>query len=281
VLGVFLLLANLGTIEGSTWSIVSTYWPLIFVVGGLDGLYRRDGWVGPLVFIGLGTILLLGNLHYLQWGSLDLLLRLWPILLVGWGLDVAFGHNNSTWSTILRVGLGVLLVGGIVWLAMVGPFTVAAKPIDFSQSLDKATQAEINVSIAAGELNLTGGAKNDLLASGNIYLPKNMTMNPNYSKPVDGKSRLDIQGAGIVVLPMQVTSYPWNLKLNSSIPLDLTAKQAMGLLVADTSDLKLDHLTVQQAMGETLVTLPENQSFDGSITNAIGRSLFGFLKAPP
>ncbi len=270
VLGIFLLLANLGTVEGSTWEIISTYWPLIFVVGGLDGLYRRDGWVGPLVFIGLGTILLLGNLHYLQWGSLDLLLRLWPILLIGWGLDVAFGHNSSTWSTILRVGLGILLVGGIVWLAMVGPFTVAAKPIDFSQSLDKATQAEVNVSIAAGELNLTGGAENNLLASGNIYLPKNMTMNPNYSKPVDGKSRLDIQGAGIVVLPMQVTSYPWNLKLNSTIPLDLTAKQAMGLLVADTSDLKLDHLTVQQAMGETIVTLPENQSFDGSITNAIG-----------
>ncbi|MEA5078482.1 MAG: DUF5668 domain-containing protein [Anaerolineaceae bacterium] len=270
VLGVFLLLTNLGTIEGSTWSIVSTYWPLIFVVGGLDGLYRRDGWVGSLVFIGLGTLLLLGNLHYLQWGGLDLLLRLWPVLLVGWGLDVAFGHNSSTWSTILRVGLGILLIGGIVWLAMVGPFTTPAKIVNFSQSLDGATSSEINVSLAAGELHLTGAAADSVLAEGNVYLPNSMTMNPSYTEPVEGRSKLDVQGAGIVVLPMQVTSYPWNLKINSSIPIDLTTKEAMGLLVTDASDINLERLTVQQAMGKTLVTLPENVSFEGSINNAIG-----------
>jgi hypothetical protein len=270
VLGVFLLLTNLGTIEGSTWSIVSTYWPLIFVVGGLDGLYRRDGWVGSLVFIGLGTILLLGNLHYLQWGGLDLLLRLWPVLLVGWGLDVAFGHNSSTWSTILRVGLGLLLIGGIVWLAMVGPISSPARVINFSQSLDGATSSEVNISLAAGELHLTGAAADTVLAEGKVYLPNSMNMNPVYSKPVEGRSRLDVQGAGIVVLPMQITSTPWNLKINSTIPVDLTTKEAMGLLVADASDIKLERLTVQQAMGKTVVTLPENVSFEGSIDNAIG-----------
>jgi len=270
VLGVFLLLTNLGTIEGSTWSIVSTYWPLIFVVGGLDGLYRRDGWVGSLVFIGLGTFLLLGNLHYLQWGGLDLLLRLWPVLLVGWGLDVAFGHNSSTWSTILRVGLGILLIGGIAWLAMMAPFTTPARIVNFSQSLDGATSSEVNISLAAGELHLTGAAADTVLAEGNVYLPNSMTMNPSYTKPVEGRSKLDVQGAGIVVLPMRVTSYPWNLKINSTIPIDLTTKEAMGLLVTDASDINLERLTVQQAMGKTLVTLPENVSFEGSINNAIG-----------
>lgn len=270
VLGIFLLLTNLGTIEGSTWSIVSTYWPLIFVVGGLDGLYRRDGWVGSLVFIGLGTLLLLGNLHYLQWGGLDLLLRLWPILLVGWGLDVAFGHNATTWSTILRVGLGLLLVGSIVWLAMVGPFSTPAKAAEVNQPLDQATSSEINVSIAAGELNLQGGAAEDVLAEGSVYLPNNMSMNPSYTAPLDGKSTLDIQGAGVVVLPMQITSYPWNLEINSTIPIDLTAKEAMGLLITNASDIQLESLTVQQAMGKTVVTLPENTSFSGSISNAIG-----------
>lgn len=270
VLGIFLLLTNLGTVEGSAWSIVSTYWPLIFVVGGLDGLYRREGWIGPLVFIGLGTILLLGNLHYLQWGGFDLLLRLWPILLIGWGLDVAFGHRSSTWSTIFRVALGVLLVGAIVWLAMVGPFTGAVKVVNFSQTLDKATQSEINVSVAAGELNISGGAEDTLLASGKIGLPQNMDMNPGYTLPVDGKSRLDIQGAGLVVLPMQVTSSPWNLQLNSTIPLDLTTKEAVGKLETDLSEIQVDHLNVQQAVGETIVTLPENQSFSGAISNAIG-----------
>lgn len=269
-LGILLLLTNLGTLEGSTWSIVSTYWPLIFVVGGLDGLYRRDGWVGSLVIVGLGTLLLLGNLHYLQWGGLDLLLRFWPVLLVGWGLDIAFGHSSSTWSTILRVGLGILLVGGIVWLTVMGPFTTPTKIVNFSQPLDGATSSEINISLAAGELHLAGAAADTVLAEGNMYLPNSMTMDPNYTEPVDGHSKLDIQGAGIVVLPMPATSSPWTLKINSTVPIDLTTKVAMGLLVADASEINLERLTVQQALGKTLVTLPKNVSFDGSIDNAIG-----------
>jgi len=108
-LGIFLLMANLGTIQNSAWGILETYWPLIFIIGALDGLYQRHGWVGPLVGIGLGTVLLLGNLHYLQWDSLDLLLRLWPVLLVAWGLDIAFGNDNLVWNTLVRVGLGLLL----------------------------------------------------------------------------------------------------------------------------------------------------------------------------
>ncbi len=59
----------------------------------------------------------------------------------------------------------------------------------------------------------------------------------SYTEPVEGRSKLDVQGAGIVVLPMQVTSYPWKLKINSSIPFDLTTKEAMGLLVTDASDI--------------------------------------------
>ena len=55
--GVFFLLANLGIIQNTIWGIMAIYWPLIFVIGGLDGLYQHENWVGPLVGIGLGTVL--------------------------------------------------------------------------------------------------------------------------------------------------------------------------------------------------------------------------------
>ncbi len=49
---------------------------------------------GSLVFIGLGTLLLLGNLHYLQWGGWICCCRSAGFCWWVWGLDVAFGHNS-------------------------------------------------------------------------------------------------------------------------------------------------------------------------------------------
>ena len=270
ILGVVFLLTNLGTIQGTTWGILATYWPLIFVVGGLDGLYRRDGWVGPLVVIGLGTVLMLGNLHYLQWGSLQLLLRLWPILLVAWGLDVAFGHDGSTWSTIARVAIGLLLVGGIVWLAMTSPLGGAIKTVPFSQPLDGATQSTTTFSLAAGEMTLSGGADNSMLVSGTVGLPKEMTLNPTYSAPTDGASSLELEGAGVVIMPFGAASAPWNLKLNSTIPLDMTTKLGAGNLVVDLSDVKVNQLETEVGVGRALVTLPANTSLSGRIEIGVG-----------
>lgn len=270
VLGIFLLLTNLGTVEGTTWGIVGTYWPLIFVIGGLDGLYRRDGWVGPLAFIGLGTVLLLGNLHYLQWGSLELLLRLWPIILIAWGLDVAFGRHGSTWNTIVRVAVGLLLVGGIVWLTMTSPLGGALKTEKFSQPLDNATESVITFSVAAGDLTLSGGAENDILVSGTVGLPMNMTLNPSYSAPSNGVSHLNLEGGGVVIMPFGSSSAPWNLKLNSVIPIDLTTKMGVGNLVVDLSDVKTKDFTSQLGVGRTVLTLADGQSLNGNVTTAIG-----------
>ena len=270
VMGIFLLLTNLGTIEGTTWGIVGTYWPLIFIIGGLDGLYRRDGWVGPLVFIGLGTVLLLGNLHYLQWNSLELLVRLWPILLIAWGLDVAFGHHGSTWNTLIRVGVGVLLVGGIVWLAMTSPLGAAFKTIPFSQPLDNATESAATFSVAAGEFNLTGGAPGGMLVTGTVGLPNSMTLNPDYSSPTNGVSRLNLEGGGVVIMPFGSTSAPWDLKLNSQIPFDLTTKMGAGNMVVDLSKVNVKAFTGQLGVGRMVVTLPEGQTINGSLSAAIG-----------
>jgi hypothetical protein len=201
VLGVFFLLANMGTIQNTPWGILATYWPLIFIIGALDSLYRHEGWVGPLVGLGLGTVLLLGNLHYFQWGSLELLLRLWPILLVAWGLDIAFGRDHSATSTVIRVGLGFLLVAGIVWLSFNSPFGGGVKTQAFDQSLDGATRSSLNFSMAAGTLDLSGGAEDTVLVSGTLGLPKDMNLSPDYQSPVDGSSSLSLEGAGVVIIP--------------------------------------------------------------------------------
>ena len=269
VLGVFLLLANLGTIPNTAWDIVATYWPLIFVIGGLDGLYQRHGWVGPLVGIGLGTVLLLGNLHYLQWGSLDLLLRLWPILLVAWGLDIAFGRNDSVWSTLLRVSLGLLLVGGIIWLSIASPFGGSVKTVTFNQPLDGAQNSVLDFSMAAGEMNLSGGTAADTLVNGTLVLPKDMTLTPNYQAPTNGTSRLSLEGTGVVIMSFG-NSTPWNLKLNSLVPLDIASRLGMGNMIADLSDLKVNQFNSEVGLGRTELILPKSGGTSGKIELAMG-----------
>jgi hypothetical protein len=269
VVGIFFLLANLGIIQNTVGGILITYWPLIFVIGGLDGLYRSEGWVGPLVGIGLGTILLLGNLHYLQWGSLDLLLRLWPILLVAWGLDIAFGHNHSVWSTLVRVGLGLLLVVGIIWIAIASPFGGGVKTVAFTQALDGAKQSSLNFSVAAGELTLSGGAEDNTLVKGTIGLPKDTNLTPDYQAPTDGSSSYTLEGAGVVLIPMG-TSIPWNLKVNSVIPIELTSRLGAGNMVLDLSGVKISDFDSELAVGRSVITLPRKRSATGKVQVAVG-----------
>lgn len=268
-LGIFFLMANLGTIQNSAWGILETYWPLIFIIGALDGLYQRHGWVGPLVGIGLGTVLLLGNLHYLQWDSLDLLLRLWPVLLVAWGLDIAFGNDNLVWNTLVRVGLGLLLVVGIIWLSVASPFGGAVKSVAFDQALDGAQQSSLSFTIAAGELKLSGGAEDAMLVNGTIGLPKDMTLSPDYHAPVDGSSKLSLEGVGVVVVSFG-NSVPWNLKVNSIIPITLATHVGVGNQALDLSSTKVTEFDTQMAVGHTVVTLPKSANVTGNAQVAVG-----------
>jgi hypothetical protein len=59
---------------------------------------RRRSLVGPVILIGLGVVFLLNNLGVLAWSVWEVILRLWPILLVAAGLDLLLGRR-SIWGS--------------------------------------------------------------------------------------------------------------------------------------------------------------------------------------
>jgi hypothetical protein len=268
--GVFIFLINIGTIQGTTWDNLLQYWPVILIIGGLDGLYKRDGWVGPLVLIGLGTVLLLGNLHYLATGGFALLLRLWPILLVAIGLDIAFGHRSSAWNNIIRVFLGILLVAAIVWLAVASPFSAGLKSVEFGQPLDNAERSDITFTIPAGEFILGGGAEKSMLVTGTAGLPKEMEFNPLYVAPKNGKSVLTIEGNGVVILPLNSSSLPWDFRLNSQIPINLLTKLGAGEMRFDLTGTKVASIKSELGVGMMTITLPAGMDVDANLRAAVG-----------
>lgn len=270
VVGVFFLLANLGVIHSTAWDILLTYWPLIFVAGGLDALYRHNGWIGALVGIGLGVVLVLGNLGYLQFGSLELLLRLWPILLVGWGLDLAFRNNSfAWWNVVIRVLIGLALVGGMIWLAMISPFGGAARTQEFSQALDGAQKSSLNFSEGSGNISVSGGNDDTVLVSGSVKLPKNVELSPVYSAPIDGKSKYSIEEASATILPFNMSD-PWMVKVNTTIPVDVEVDMGAGNTNLDLSALKVDEFSTKMGFGRVIVTLPKSGSLTGHVDVAVG-----------
>ena len=269
--GVLILMINTGSLSGTVWQNLTQYWPVILLIAGLDGLYKRDGWVGPLVLLGLGAVLLLANLGYIEDSGFSLLLKLWPVLLVAIGLDVIFGHRASIWSNLIRVALGIALIGGIVWLATVSPyFSMGMKSVPFEQSLDKAKEAEVRFGVAVGELYLSGGAEDDVLVSGKAGLPKEIDLQPVYDAPANGKSRLAIEANDVVILPVHSSISPWEFDLNSEIPIFLTAGTGIGEMRVNLSDTLVSEFESEMGIGQTVITLPEDLDVEASASVAIG-----------
>lgn len=272
-LGVLLLLSTLKIIEGDIWSFAWRLWPVLLIVGGLDGFYRRDGFVGPALLVGLGGIFLASNLGYLTLSSWELVLRFWPVLLIAFGLDILIGRRSAL-SAALGVLLGLALVAAILALVVLAPTGIggSADTQTISQPLQGATLASVSVVNAVGQLNLSAGASSGRLAEGQVTLAGLNDLRQDFSVD-DGRAvyRLESQG--------QPTVYPfsgntergrWELQLTSAIPLELSSRMLLGSQQVDLRGLKLERFDSETILGSNTLTLPEDTSLNGSAKTTIG-----------
>lgn len=116
---------------------------------------RRGSLVWPILLIGLGVLFLLQNLGLLPWSTWRDLLPLWPLVLVLFGVELLLGASPGRplrRMVILAVvaALGVAAVLGL--RATVGPTPVETRAFD--PPLDGATQADVRVDFAVGQLEV-------------------------------------------------------------------------------------------------------------------------------
>lgn len=271
-LGSFLFLSNLGYVQGSAWDIFAKYWPVLLILMGLDGFIKQDGWVWPTFLVGLGTVLLLGNLDMMPLSAGAMLARFWPVILVAIGLDVAFGQRGSVGSTIARLVLGLLLIAGIVAVSM---FSINQNVINekYTQTLQNATSATIRFEQSVGKQMLAAGTVDPLnLMEGQAGRLENENLDFS-SKNLNGKADVKLVTTSIKVVGFRDGSNSdqvWNFKLNGTIPMELTSKLAVGEQDIDLTGMKVNKLTVELAVGKTVVKLPDGIDVTGSIENAIG-----------
>lgn len=287
-IGFFFLLNNLGVVTGSFWDLVFRLWPVLLIVGGLDDLFQRRHFIGPVFWISVGAIILLANLGIVQWDLWDLAIRFWPVLIIVAGLDIILSrYVQNVWGILLSLILVVGMLLGILWYAEVySPVGKAVQSETVTQPIGNATRANIHLSPATGSIRVHSVTTGKDLVSGNTYT--NASEQVEHTASSSGNVitySLTSRGFTSSGSNSNITIFPgwgysdrnhnpsWNIGLNAAVPMDLGFTLGAGNANLDLTSLQLSKLSVQVAVGQSTITLPSNGNFSASIDNAIGQTI--------
>lgn len=236
--------------------------------------YRRPGLMGPILLIGLGVFFLLENLDLLTWSSWESLLRLWPLLLIAWGLDLMLGRRSAWGAAIALVLILFILVGGIYLLGDSGP------PLESQRSLnvprENAEEAKIVIDPAFAYLQVDGAdSASRSLLQGTI----SAIQGERIEQTIERSTRTveaTIRTTGVVVMPFLRFSGDqgrWQMTLDPETEFDLVVDVGAGKAELLLSDLNIDQLVVETGIGQTIVHLPERGSYKAEVKGGIGHIL--------
>jgi LiaI-LiaF-like transmembrane region len=271
VIGLIFLLDNLSVLPGDIWGTVFNLWPLILVGMGIDGLWRRQGIVTAVLWIGVGVVFLLANLGYLTLSILDFSLHFWPILLIAIGFDIFIGRRSIVASLIGLVLILAILVGA-VWMFGVRIGTgqmISGEQI--SQPLQGVSSAQVSISPPAGTLRLQALSEPTGLLVGQVGTPNNQRVLQDYSVNA-GRAQVNLHatGSNFLMLPGNADQWNWNLGLAGGIPVDLKVDMGAGEALLNLSGVDLASLKVGLGVGRAEVTLPQSGSYTAQVDGAIG-----------
>lgn len=276
ILGIIFLLNNIGVLADNVWDNILQLWPILLIALGIDGVLQRQSIVGPVFLIGLGLVFLLANYGYLALNVWELVLRLWPILLIAIGLDIVIGRRSFLLS-LVGLAIALLLLVGALWLfdvRMESGQVLNSEQV--SQALDGASQARVTVAPAVGSLRLTAMSDPDGLISGSVRRVGNETVTTDYSV-IDETANYSLRGtAGLFFTA--TAAWTWDLALTPAIPIDLETSLGAGQSLIDLTNLDISALDVNLGVGETIVVLPGEGTFEGRVNSAIGQTV---IRVPP
>lgn len=233
--------------------------------------HERESIVGPILLIGLGVIFLLNNLGVLAWHSWGTLLRLWPVLLIAWGVELIFG-DDSIWGQIIAAALMVAAMAGAVWLTAAPSRLGAEQTLEISHPLDDAARATIRLERSAGRIIVDALADSTDLVAGVARHLKGETIHEDYDKVGDEAIfSLTAQNLFAQFTPQSSASPAWELSLHPRPDLTLTADLGVGEFSFDLSDMNLDEVVIDFAVGSTTVALPKSGNYTLDVDGAIGQ----------
>jgi len=269
-IGAVFLLNTLGFIQGDGWYWIFKLWPLLFIIAGLDTIFQGRSYIWAIVSLGLGAVLLLANFDYLPSGAINLLLRLWPLLLIAAGLDLIF-RGRSALMSLFGTLLAVLVTGGVIWIAMSGISGAAREQMPISEPLGEASSLNVYISNPTGRVEIGSSDSPEMAIEGILSLAPRQTVDHRYQAR-NGVGDLQITSSGeTFTLWVGGPDQPlWALKLNREVPIALTVNTSAGEQHIDLRGLEIENLDCSVAVGQLDLVLPEEGEFNARLANSVG-----------
>ena len=235
---------------------------------------RQRGFVGPLVLIGLGIVLLMNTFGVWGWDVWGVLLRLWPLLLIAGGLDLLFGRRSLGAGLVVLVITVLMFAAGIWYLSSDLFAGTAFSTQTVSQDVGSAARADVTIAGSVGTLRLSESTDTSKLVSGEIDLLQNENVSEQFGLTGDtAVYHLETQADGsFTVWPFATRDMDktWELQLNGEVPMDLSVSTGVGEAILDLQGLDLTEFSLNTGVGETTVTLPATGEYAASIKAGVG-----------
>jgi hypothetical protein len=231
----------------------------------------RPGIVVPALLIGLGILFLLENLGLLGWSVWQAAQRLWPLLLVAWGLELMLGRRSAWGGAIAVVLILMLLAGGVMMLGR--PATTSQDMLVINVPKLETDQAQLMLDPAIGYVKV------DVLEDQARYLidgevrpfpgervRQEFDRSGNY---IDGR----VETSGAVLLPIinfNIGRPTWDFKLHPGTNYNLTFDLGAGKADLFLAELLVEGLQIDTGIGQTIVYLPERGNYDAVIDAGLG-----------
>ncbi len=224
--------------------------------------------VGPTILIGIGIILLLNNLGYLDWSFWDIL-SLWPVLLIAAGLEVLVGRKSAVGSIISALIVLGLIVGGVWFVGMSDGVRTTAQTTTISEPRNGMTAAQVTLAPAVTQVNIKALNDSGNFVEGTVGQRHNERLVQNFAGGTPARLVLKTNGiSGGMIGPGR--RYSWDLAFHPDVALDLDVNVGMGDVNLDLSALTLHAVNVNFGVGEILLKLPPTGDYDINIDGGVG-----------
>ncbi len=221
---------------------------------------NRSGFGFAGLLITLGVLLLLANMGRLPDRFLDALVPLWPLLLIAIGANLVISRYQVWAGSAAALAIVGVALGVAWWQAAADPGFSRGDVVELIRvDVGDASSARIDLTVAAGDLDLHAGAAGPLLIDGSLTT--------NYSNGALELSLRDQAGTRRVGLhtDRDVRFFPgfgrsfrtsWKLALHPDIPLELRIDGGAADLNLDLHDLTVKLLDVDSGAVSTTVVMP-------------------------
>lgn len=267
IVGGLALLASQIMPEFQLWR----FWPLIIIAFGIRAMFGTSGtpWSVKALTEGLSTVafglIFLGQmLGYLDWDVWLNILRLWPLLLVALGLEIAGKGLKSEWVRALG---NIVVIGGLAYGALVMTSTGGWSPVLFVQTgetlpfefgadnLAGAEEGSARIEGGVGELTVSAG---DPLATAEGRSPFEPEFDvTNTSRSTDVRISLGEHSWGPTTGSTEL-----DVTLSRDVVWDLEVQAGVTEYDLDLSEIMLSRLVLDAGVSDGTVTLGSSDAGD-------------------